>query len=282
MYLTKTIAFLLYLIDYCLKHVGNETAAHLYSRAGSPPGSKGGLQFRGPPKKTFTPGAYYQPGVKVNLYSRWGDGTESKGAWHIYTTAIFFLVFFTDSSPPAPTPLGRPHRGRRRHPARRRSSPPPRARPRSPCHPARRRPRGATVARTPPLDTWPHRYRTYPRRVDTARRRGRQRARGFLSSIPKVRCLLRSISRLHRDQQIDDEEHAVLARIRPIPSPCMKHTVLGKFTHGNRTYCCSRFLFLRACSSIDTVATETLVVTLVCIRTYINKCVYRSQTQTYT
>ena len=38
------------------------------------------------------------------------------------------------------------------------------------------------------------------------------RAHGFLSSIPKVRCLLRSISRLHRGQQIDhDEEHAVLA-----------------------------------------------------------------------
>ena len=28
---------------------GNETAAHLYSRVGFPPGSKGGLQFRFPP-----------------------------------------------------------------------------------------------------------------------------------------------------------------------------------------------------------------------------------------
>ena len=49
---------------------GHETAAHLYSRVGFPPGSKGGLQFRGPPKKPFTPGACYQPGVKVYLYSR--------------------------------------------------------------------------------------------------------------------------------------------------------------------------------------------------------------------
>ena len=30
------------------------------------------------------------------------DGTRSKGAWHIYTTAIFFLAFFADSSPLRP------------------------------------------------------------------------------------------------------------------------------------------------------------------------------------
>ena len=48
--------------------------------------------------------------------------------------------------------------------------------------------------------------------------------RGFLSSIPKVRCLLCSISRLHRDQQIDhDEEHAVLAC--SISDPPIKHLI---------------------------------------------------------
>ena len=38
---------------------------------GSPPGSKGGLQFRGPPKKPFTPGWWLQPGLKVPATSVW-------------------------------------------------------------------------------------------------------------------------------------------------------------------------------------------------------------------
>ena len=73
-----------------------------------------GCSFVACQKKPFTPGACYQPGVKVYLYSRlvrrtgskgysrWGDGTGSKGVWPIYTRAIFFLAFFADSSPLRP------------------------------------------------------------------------------------------------------------------------------------------------------------------------------------
>ena len=109
----------------------------------------------------------------------------------------------------------------------------------------------------------------YPRRVDTARRRGRQRARAASSpSFPRyAACSFPSPGYTVTNRSM---MRTTLCLLRSYSISMHETHVLGKFTHGNRTYCCSHFLFLRACSSIDTVATKTLVVTLVCIRTYVN------------
>ena len=71
----------------------------------------------------------------------------------------------------------------------------------------------------------------YPRAL-TRRDDEAAKARSFLSSILEVRCLLHSISRLHRDRN----------RLMMRSTLCLLHSismhethVLGKFTHGNRT-----------------------------------------------
>ena len=111
---------------------------------------------------------------------------------------------------------------------------------------------------------------TVPSCVDTARRRGRQRARAA-SSPPFPRYAACSVP---------SPGYTVTNRSMMRSTLCLLGSAYSISMH--ETHCFRQVHSWQVHSWLDTVATKTLVVTLVCIRTYVNKCVYRSQTQTYT
>ena len=197
-------------------------------------------------------------------------GVKGRGIY-IYTSAIFFLAFFADSSPPMPTPLGPPHRGRRA------ATPPdvgrrhrltrvhgPHATPRADDLAA------PAAARPPRLDARPH--HRYPRPgqtrghtapVPSPSRPGQTRGHTAGTLAPARRAATPPAA----------PRYASCACSDPIPSISMHETlrtyVLGN-DHGNRTYMFTFFLFLRAC--FDTVA-KLCWLSLAYVRTSTNVCI---------
>ena len=95
------------------------------------------------------------------------------------------------------------------------------------------------AARPPRPDGRPHRRyslaparragHTVPSSVLTRRDDEAANARGFLSSIPEVRCLLHSISRLHRDRN-RSMMRSTMCLLRSYSISMHETHVLGKFT----------------------------------------------------